>query len=430
MMTLNRILVLFLSLILFLISCEKEKEEKIEKPKEFMRLAQTQPELYDDLPLSDLRYGISQTIEMLDKFQQNELIFGSRIIDKDDYILSLKLLELKIISGISKEDLNSLVKNNFDFYEVYGEGKWGDVLITSYYEPVLDGALVKSGQFTQPLYAVPDDLVTIHLNKFVETFEDLSPIKEEVLDGHNKIKILRGRIVPPYNEGGSANIVPYYKREEIDSDLKLQGRVRELAWVDPVDAFFLQVQGSGSVVIEDGTKIGLGYASQNGYPFYAIGKHLLDTIPEEQMSKQSIEDYLRSLPEEEMRKILNLNNSYVFFRKLDTKPITTFGTEVVDGRTIATDKRYFPIGTLAFLQFKKPVFESPQSRHPSEWVDTSRYVLDHDTGGAITGTDRVDLFWGSGDLAGQSAGVMKQHGKLYYLVPKESLLEKFKKVQN
>ncbi|HSG31277.1 MAG TPA: MltA domain-containing protein [Thermodesulfobacteriota bacterium] len=420
------LLAIVLSVLVFT-SCARES---IKTPKQAMRLTQNLPELTDDLPLSDLEQALSQKIERLKEIDNERLIFGPKSVKKDDYIFALKFLEVKLRSGIAKEQFNDLVNNNFDFYEVYGKEKWGEVLITSYYEPVLDGSTVKSGGFTQPLYSVPDDFVTIHMGKFVDTFDKLSPIKDEVLDSHNNIKVLRGRVSQPYVEGGSQNVVPYYTRKEIDSEGKLSGRGLELAWVDPIDAFFLHVQGSGTVLFDDGTKLRLGYASKNGYPFYAIGKHLLDTIPKEKMSMQSIEQYLRSLPESEMRDILNLNKSYVFFRELETRPITSFGTEVVDGRTIATDKRFFPMGTLAFLQFEKPVFDGPESRHPSGWKKASRFVLDHDTGGAIKGTHRVDLFWGSGKEAGQSAGVMKQWGKLFYLVPKDSLINKFKSAGN
>ena len=415
---------LIFSIIIFLtVSCERSK---IKTPQEAMRLVENPPVLSDDLPLSDLAAAIQQKIDRLKEIDQQQLTFGPKTLDKNDFILSLKFLEVKLRSGISKEQFNELIKTNFDFYEVYGKENWGEVLITSYYEPVLDGSTVKSGNYTQPLYAVPDDFVTIHLGKFVDTFERLSPIKDEVLNKHTDIKIISGRVAPPYVEGGSSNVVPYYTRKEIDIDKKLEGRELELAWVDPIDAFFLHVQGSGSVLFEDGSSLRVGYASQNGYPFYAIGKHLLDTIPKEKMSMQSIEQYLRSLPEDEMREILNLNKRYIFFRKLETKPITSFGTEVVSGRTIATDNRFFPKGSIGFLQFEKPVFDNPESRHPSGWEKTSRFVLDHDTGGAIKGTHRVDLFWGTGKAAGQSAGVMKQWGKLYYLVPKDELLQKFK----
>lgn len=422
-MLLVKNLTAYFIIIILLISCARST---IKTPSEAMRPAGDVPVVSDDLPLSELGIAIQQNIDRLKETVQRQMVFGPKTVDKNDFILSLKFLELKIKSGISKQQFSEIIKNNFDFYEVYGKDNWGEVLITSYYEPVLDGSTVKSDRFSQPLYSVPDDLVTIHMGKFVDTFERLSPIKEEVLDNHNNIKIVRGRVSEPYVEGGSSNVIPYYTRKEIDIEKKLEGRGLELAWVDPIDAFFLQVQGSGSVLLSDGTSLRLGYASQNGYPFFAIGKHLLDTIPEEKMSMQSIEQYLHSIPEEQMRDILNLNKSYVFFRKLETRPITSFGTEVVDGRTIATDKRFFPKGSLGFLQFEKPVFDSPDSRHPSGWENTSRFVLDHDTGGAITGPHRVDLFWGTGKGAGQSAGVMKQWGKLYYLVPKDSLLQKFK----
>jgi membrane-bound lytic murein transglycosylase A len=142
---------------------------------------------------------------------------------------------------------------------------------------------------------------------------------------------------------------------------------------------------------------------------------------------QAIDGYLRQLPEKEMRKILNKNPSYVFFRRLEGKPITSLGTEVVDGRTIATDQSFFPKGALAYMEFSKPVFEGEASTEPSRWERTSRFVLDQDTGGAINGPYRVDLYWGSGKEAGQHAGVMKNRGRLYYLVPKDEFLKELSK---
>ncbi|NIS07455.1 MAG: hypothetical protein GWO07_01540, partial [Candidatus Dadabacteria bacterium] len=248
------LLAIVLSLLVFT-SCARES---IKTPQQAMRLAKNPPELTDDLPLQELELALGQKINRLKEVEKEQLIFGPTTVSKDDYILALKFLEVKLRSGISKEQFNDLVNNNFDFYEVYGKEDWGEVLITSYYEPVLDGSVVKSGGFTQPLYSVPDDFVTIHMDKFVDTFDKLSPIKDEVLDSHNNIKVLRGRVSPPYVEGGSQNVVPYYTRKDIDSDGKLSGKGLELAWVDPVDAFFLHVQGSGTVLFDDGTRLRLG----------------------------------------------------------------------------------------------------------------------------------------------------------------------------
>jgi membrane-bound lytic murein transglycosylase A len=217
--------------------------------------------------------------------------------------------------------------------------------------------------------------------------------------------------------------LPYYTREEIESKQVLEGQNLEFAWVDPVDAFFVQIQGSGTVRFEDGEELRLGYAAKNGHPFIGISKYLSDVIPVERMSMQAVDGYLRQLPEDEMKRILNKNPSYVFFRILEGKPVTSLGAEVVDGRTIATDPSFFPKGALAYMEFPKPVFKDEASIEPIGWEPTSRLVLDQDTGGAIRGPYRVDLYWGSGKEAGRHAGVMKERGRLYYLVPKDGFLE-------
>jgi len=197
-----------------------------------------------------------------------------------------------------------------------------------------------------------------------------------------------------------------------------------LAWVDPIDAFFLEIQGSGVVKFPNGKELRLGYAAQNGHPYVPIGKHLIGVIPKEKITLRAIEDHLRSLPPEESRKIMNLNPSYVFFRKLQGAGLTYFGTEVSAGRTIATDQAFFPKGALAYLEFEKPNFSSAVDAEPVSWTKTARFVFDQDTGGAIRGPHRVDLFWGKGSDAKQAAGVMKGKGRLVYMVPRPDFLSR------
>ena len=163
-----------------------------------------------------------------------------------------------------------------------------------------------------------------------------------------------------------------------------------------------------------------GYADQNGQKYEAIGKFLTSIIPVEQITSQDVEAYLRKISEQDARELLFQNPSYVFFRKLDGPAVSSLGIPVVAGRTIATDPRFFPKGALAFLSFQKPRFDSSTDAKPSAWEKTSRLVLDQDTGGAIRGGGRLDLFWGSGNEAKQYAGRIKQQGTLYYLVPKLS----------
>ena len=411
------------SLFIFLVSCDRDPATDA---KQAMRKTRIPKNLSDDLGLKELAEGINENVEILYHSDAATLTFGPKELNKDDYILSMYYLTEKINIGLTKKTFYNLVKDKFDFYEVYGKDDWGDVFITSYFEPVLIGSRRKTEKYSQPLYATPNDLVNFHLGKFSNQFEKMSPIKGQVLDPRTNLSIIPGRITPAYNEGTSKNIVPYYSREEIDGKGVLEGKRLELAWVDPVDAFFLQVQGSGTVRFTNGKEIRLGYAAKNGHPYVGIGKLLYHKISKEEMTMQALEKHLRSLSPEERQKILFQNPSYVFFREIEGRPVTHSGAEVVDGRTIATDKSFYPKGTLAFMEFPRPTFSDEFSTRPNTWVTTSRFVLDQDTGGAIRGPHRVDLFWGTGEDAAQHAGVLKNWGKLFYLVPKDEFVEELK----
>jgi len=416
--------ILALFILFFLtVSCERKPSETAEQA---MRQAPIPPSLVDDLPLDGLLKGIKDNTSRLRRSKVSSLTFGPKDIPREDYILSLNYLAGKIHSGISKEEFYEIVYSNFDFYEVYGSKEWGEVFITSYYEPVLQGSKRQNSKHTQPIYATPDDLVNIHLKKYAKQLRKLKPIKEQIINPKYNLSILAGRIAPSYHKGTSKNIVPYYTRKEIDAQKVLEKKATKLAWVDPVDAFFLQIQGSGAVRFSNGEEIRLGYAAQNGRRYVGIGRLVYDKIPKDKLTAHNLKGYLRSLPEKEMNKILYQNPSYIFFRKIKGRPITHFGTEVVDGRTIATDRRFYPKGALAYMEFPTPVFPNKLSEVPSEWNDTSRFVLDQDTGGAIKGPHRVDLFWGRGEEAGQHAGVLKHWGKLYYMVPKDEFIKKLR----
>lgn len=416
--------VLLLAIFSFLIvSCERRPSETAE---EAMRKVSVPPVLSDDLPLDGLAKGIEDSVKRLRRSKQSTLTFGPNKVPSKDYVLCLNYLAEKIRTGVSKEELYGIINSNFDFYEVYGDKNWGEIFLTSYYEPVLQGSKRRSSRYTQPLYSTPNDLVNIHLKKYAEQVTRVSPIRDQIINPKYNLSVLAGRIAPSYHKGTSKNIVPYYTRKEIDGRKVLEGKATKLAWVDPVDAFFLQVQGSGAVKFSNGKELRLGYASQNGRRYVSIGRLVYDQIPKEELTAHNLKSYLRSLPEKEMKKILYQNPSYIFFRKIKGRPLTHFGTEVTDGRTIATDRRFYPKGALAYMEFSKPVFPDVRSTVPSSWDPASRFVLDQDTGGAIKGTHRVDLFWGRGDKAGQHAGVIKHWGRLYYLVPKDEFIERLK----
>lgn len=412
-----------------------------------LRVTKDQIEFNDDLPLSSLAQGLSANIKRLKELGEAPLYFGPKKISAENYAICLEHLLTNLfltssgsptpvpdgwennqfftLKELSGERFRAALKSDFEVYEIYGRKKWGEVFLTSYYEPIIEGSKIATPRFNQPIYGVPDDLVEIDLGEFLKVRPSLSAIKDLTLEQRSQAQILRARLADDTKDPkNSKKIVPYYSRAEITSGNQLKGKARVLAWIDRIDAFFLEIQGSGVVRFEDKSELPVGYAAQNGHPYTAIGKHLFHVIPREKMSIQTIENHLRTLSGAEADKIMNLNSSYVFFRRNEKGGVTFFGTNLVEGRSIATDQTYFPKGALAFLEFEKPVFNSPAEIEPSRWQKTTRFVLDQDTGGAIRGADRLDLYWGRGANAKQAAGVVKNFGRLVYFFPKDELLAK------
>ena len=262
-------------------------------------------------------------------------------------------------------------------------------LVTGYYEPLLRGSRDRSEVYRYPVYGVPDDLVVV----------DLGAVAPEV-----RSLRLRGRL-----EG--RRVVPYWSRAEIDarSD-RLAAPV--IAWVaDPVELFFLQVQGSGQILLEGGERLRVGYAEQNGHPYRSLGRYLVDRgeLPLEQVSMQAIHDWAAANPDK-LRDALEYNASYVFFREsADPRgPFGALGVPLVAQYSLAVDRRFVPLGAPLYLETTLPVSEEP----------LHRLMAAHDTGGAIRGAVRADFFWGSGAEAGAMAGAMRQQGRLWLLWPR------------
>ena len=266
-------------------------------------------------------------------------------------------------------------------------------LVTGYYEPLLRGARKRGGAYQTPLYRAPDDLLNIDLTA---AYPDLKGMR------------LRGRLV-------ANKVVPYWTRAELSQADRLAGK--EILWVDdPIDAFFLQVQGSGRVQLADGTEtVRVSYAEQNGYPYKSIGRYLVDKgeMTLEQASAQSIKSWYASHPTRQ-QELLNANPSFVFFKEeklLDpTKgPKGSLGVPLTAQRSIAIDAQFLPLGVPVFLA----------TTQPNSDVVLQRLVMAQDTGGAIRGPVRADFFWGFGNAAGELAGKMKQRGMMWVLLPKD-----------
>jgi membrane-bound lytic murein transglycosylase A len=195
-----------------------------------------------------------------------------------------------------------------------------------------------------------------------------------------------------------------------------------IAWVnDPVALFFLQIQGSGKIRFQDGETINVHYLISNGHPYQSIGKTLIDMgkLVKEKVSMQSIRKYLEDHPNEQ-EAIFNTNPRYVFFETTEKEPVGCYGIELTPGRALALDRSAFPAGALAFVQAEKPVVGD--AGDIIAWTAFSRFFLNQDTGSAIKGPGRADIFWGNGSYAELAAGYLKHPGRLFFLVLKPWIL--------
>jgi len=292
----------------------------------------------------------------------------------------------------SDEEARRLLEEQFVPWRLANPDGTLDGMITGYYEPLLRGSRAKAGPYVYPLYGPPDDLLTIDLSA---TNPDLRGVR------------LRGRL-----EG--KKVVPYYSRAEIARGVApVAGK--EILWVDdPVEAFFLHIQGSGRIQLDGGETLRLGYADQNGHPFQSIGRYLVDQgeLKLGETSMQAIKSWAAANPKR-LDELLNQNPSFVFFRELPladpaSGPVGALGVPLTAGRSIAADPRYVPLGAPVFLA----------TTFPSTTMPLTRLVLAQDTGGAIRNPVRADFFWGFGADAGVQAGRMRQQGRMWVLLPK------------
>lgn len=271
----------------------------------------------------------------------------------------------------------------------------GAGLLTGYFEPELRGSLTPGGRYRTPLLARPPELVEVDLGEFLPD--------------------LRGRRTAGVVRDG--RLRPFPDRAAIEGAGALDGRGLEILWVDdPVDAFFLQIQGSGRVVLPDGRVWRVGYAGQNGHPYVPIGRLLVERgeIPREEVSMQSIRAWLAEAGEERAAALMRENPSYVFFRKREelppeAGPVGSLGVPLTPGRSLAVDRAHVPLGAPVWITARDPVDGSP----------LRRLVVAQDTGGAIRGQARGDLFWGWGDAAAERAGRMQERADFFVLLPRE-----------
>lgn len=298
--------------------------------------------------------------------------------------------EARSLNGSATASIRRFFESRFQPWLLTNPDATTSGLITGYYEPLLHGARTRAKPFLQPVLGVPPDLLTIDLGAVLPDLKHLR---------------LRGRL-----QGN--RVVPYFSRAEITAQEK-DHPDRVLLYVDdPVELFFLQVQGSGRIKLPDGQTVRLAYADQNGHPYQSIGRILVDRgeLSLEQASMAGIKQWARANPGR-VNEILNTNPSYVFFREQPATgndgPNGALGVALTPERSIAVDPRYTPLGAPVFLATSQPDSPTP----------LRRLVLAQDTGGAIRGVVRADLFWGFGTQAGHQAGRMKQPGQMWVLLP-------------
>ncbi len=352
------------------------------------------PILYDDSDAASLHQAAMASVAYLRRLPPGRAFsFGTYKVgagELADALTRLADLLWRLPDPVARTEA---LKRDFILMESVGRDGDGDVLYTGYYEPVLAARRRPQPPFVYPLYALPSDWVTIDLSRFGK---DL-PAKRLIgqVEGHK--------------------VVPYPDREAIDWGGAVAGKAEVLAYLaDPVEAFFFHVQGSGQVRFADGSRLRLGYAGQNGRPYRSIGRMMIDEgmLERHAVSMQSIKSFLAEHPDLR-RRVLSHNPSYVFFRPLPAEggPLGCYEVPLTAGRSIATDRRVFPGLAMAYLVTEAPV--------PGGGTGPlMRFALNQDTGGAIRGPGRVDIFFGSGDQAGELAGRMKNQGRLYFLLPR------------
>ncbi|MEN5392971.1 murein transglycosylase A [Stenotrophomonas sp. TWI377] len=289
--------------------------------------------------------------------------------------------------------IRQFLQANFDVYALRAANNRADGLITGYYEPIYAGSLTRTAKASVPVYGVPDDMVSVQLDSLYPE------LKGKRLRGR-----LEGRVLKPYDDAAriAANGV----------------KAPVLAWLThPMDLQFLQIQGSGRVQLADGRQLRIAYADQNGHPYRPIGRWLVEQgeLKQADVSMAAIRAWADAHPAR-VPELLASNPSYVFFTRgpdSDDGPRGSLNVPLTAGYSVAVDRNVVPLGSLLWLSTTRP-----------DGTALVRPVAAQDTGGAITGEVRADLFWGTGDAAGELAGHMKQKGTIWMLWPKGVALPK------
>lgn len=340
---------------------------------------QALPEFWDDLEGARLLDAVRQSLDYFERQNPDRRI----ACGPDAYPAATMCRHMEKVAAVleGRLDGRNPWKTLATISRAYqgAAGRDGRVLFTAYYEPVLEGSRKPDPRYPVPLYRPPDDLKSRRPHR------------------------------------------PYLTRHEIDRLGRLAGKGYEILWLkDPIEAFFLHIQGSGKVLLEDGSSLRVRYAANNGRSYKSIGEVLIRSgrLQPGEASAPSIKEYLRTHPDER-DKILDANERYIFFEAVEDKlgPRGSLGVSLTEGRSIAADPAYYPRGALAWIETEVPVLG--EDGRLEGWRPLRRFVLIQDAGGAIQGPARADIFWGSGERAGLEAGYMRREGRLFVLAPRD-----------
>ncbi len=357
------------------------------------------PQFFDSLSFEGLARSIDQSLIYFKRVPlSRKYTYGQDIFDAGHMIRTLETFQSLLAENPSSGEVNARIKKEFLVYKSVGADT-GEVLFTGYYEPTYKGSLEQNSPYVFPVYSTPMDLVQIDLSLFSDQYK-----------GHKR---LTARV-----NSDNRRVVPYYSRAQINNLPDFVDRADPVVWLESrVDRFFLEIQGSGRVNLAQGGQLRIHYAGSNGNAYRSVGRYLIEKneIAREDMSMQAIREWLENNPHR-MDEVLHHNESFVFFKTEVGGPFGSINVEITPLRSIATDQRLFPNGALCFAQAALP---DPERLEPLEqWAKTSLFVLNQDTGGAIKGPGRADLFCGNGPYAEFTAGHMNTRGQLYLLVLK------------
>ena len=320
--------------------------------------------------------------------------YGGEVYSPAEMAASLELFRDEYLAAPDAATLGRRLAERFLMFDSVRDR--GENLFTGYYTPELEASATPTATLDTPLYALPFDIVKVRLDRFGDGLPAVT---------------LMGRVV-------AGELVPYFTRREIQSGKALEQRAEPIAFVNAIELSILQIQGSGELRFPDGRRIKVGYAASNGHPYRSIGAVLVRTeaMPLEDVSLQSIRAWLQAHPEQRQH-VLNANPSYVFFQVRDEGPLGNLRVELTPGRSLAADQRLIPAGSLVYVET-----QVPEPGLPEQQRTVQRFMLVQDTGGAIRGHGRADLFWGAGPDAEWIAGHQRGNGRLVLLVARRQYL--------